>query len=365
MAAVEKKDSIIIEGNQVIVKNFQTQDYDIVSYFENLQESDDLTQKLENILKIGIVAMKSIADGGNVKYVEKAFANLDSDFTQKIDSVFADGGQFSNVLREHFGEDGKIIKELFNPHREGSPLNALQKDLEKYLSEIRDKLGGYAEVEKAVAKSTQKGIDFEDECEKRLEWIADIHSDKLERTSTTPGKISQSKQGDFVLTLGDIGKKMVFEMKNKDRVSRADIQKELDGAMKNRGAEYGIFVAKNKESLPRQVGWFNEYDGKHLVCAIGDDKGDALIDGEIIHIAYKWARARLRIESSKEKRLDPSFIIEKAGTIEAKMKDMRKIKIQCTNIEKSSNNIKDAIRDAETEIKRELDEIIESLEPKD
>ena len=60
MADVEQDNPIIVNGNQVIVKNFLTQDYDIVSYFQNLEESDNLGQKLENALKIGIVAMKSI-----------------------------------------------------------------------------------------------------------------------------------------------------------------------------------------------------------------------------------------------------------------------------------------------------------------
>ena len=75
MADVEQDNPVIVNGNQVIVKNFLTQDYDIVSYFQNLEESDNLGQKLENALKIGIVAMKSIGVAGNVDFVEKAFDN--------------------------------------------------------------------------------------------------------------------------------------------------------------------------------------------------------------------------------------------------------------------------------------------------
>ena len=366
MTTVEQEDKITIEGNQIIVENFQTQDYDIVSYFENLEESDNLGQKLENALKIGIVAMKSIGVEGNIKYVEKVFDSLDSNFKQKLDTVFADDGQFSVVLKEHFGEDGKIIKELFDPNREGSPLYTLRLELNKDLSEIRDKLGMDAAVKKVVEKSIQKGFDFEDECEEKLERIAKNHSDKLERTSKDIGKISKSLQGDFVLTLGDIGKRMVFEMKNKEAITLPDIQKELRGAMENREAEYGILVAKSKESLPKSVGWFNEYDGNHLVCAIENGDGDALIDGEIIHIACKWARARLRIESIKEKKLDPSFIIEKAPrAIQKKIGDMRKIKTQCTNIEKSAGVIQETAKNTETEIKNELEEIIGLLDSKE
>lgn len=364
MTTVEQTSKITVESNQVIVEEFQTNDYEIVSYFENLGESDDLGQKLENALKVGIVAMKSIGVAGNVNYVEKAFDHLDSNFKQKLDVVFGDNGQFSGVLKEHFGEDGKIIKELFNPNKEGSPLYMLKQEMSKNLGEIRDKLGIDAAVQEEREKGTQKGIDFEEQCEKKLEWIAEIHSDKLERTGNEKGKLG-NKKGDFVIALGDIGKRIVFEMKNMEKVSLPDIQRELKASMDNREADYGIFVVKNKESIPKSIGWFNEYDGNQLVCAVENGDGDSLIDGEIIHIAYKWARAKLRIESAKEKKLDPSIIIEKTESIKKKIADMRKIKTQCTSIEKSTESIRETAKNTETEIKKDLDAIIESLDAKE
>ena len=362
MTAVEQENKVKIEGNSIIVENFQTEDYDIVSYFENLNESDDLGQKLENALKIGIVAMRAIGVDSNVKYVEKAFANLDSNLKQKLDSAFAEDGKFSSVVEKHFGEDGKIIKDIFDPNREGTPLYQLRSELEKYLSEIRDKIGINEATKSIVAKSTQKGLDFEDRCKKKLEWIARTHSDKLERTGNTAGKLSRSKKGDFVLTLENIGKKMVFEIKDQNPIGLPYIQKELKEAMENRGAEYGIFVAKNVDSMPGHVGFFNEFDGNQLACAVEAGDGDSLIDDEMIHIAYKWARAKLRIESNKDKKLDPAFILEKSHMVQKKISDMRKIKADCTSIEKSTKSIRDTAIDTESEIKKELDEIIKSLE---
>ena len=361
MANVEQDNPVIVNGNQVIVKNFLTQDYDIVSYFQNLEESDNLGQKLENALKIGIVAMKSIGVAGNVDFVEKAFDNLDSKFKQNLESAFGDDGKFSEVLKDHFGEDGKIIKDLFDPNTVGTPLHTLQLDINRGLSEIRDKLTANTATKEVIEKSPQKGFNFEDECEEKLAWIVDVHSDELIRTSKDVGKLSKSKRGDFVITLGDIGKKIVFEMKNSESITLPGIKTELKEAMENREADYGIFIAKNKKSLPQSVGWFNEYDGNKLVCAIENNTGDSLIDGEMIHIAYKWARARLQIESIKTKQLDPSFIMEKVNIIQKKIEDMKKIKIQCANIDKSTEDIRSTAKYTETEIKRDLEEIIESL----
>ncbi len=364
MVIEEQENRVLLDGDKIVIKDVTINDSEIVSYFQNLSESENLEHRLEKLLKIGIVVSKSINTTENVSYVEKAFENLNSNFTHKLETTFGDKGQFSEILKNTFGENGTIIKELFNPNKEGTPLYLLKLELSSNLYEIREKLGINAAVNIEKEKGTQKGIEFEDQCQQKLEWIAQIHSDKLERTGSEHGKIGNSKKGDFVVTLGDINKKIVFEMKNKDRVSLKDIQKELKEAIENREADYGVFVAKNKDNLPAEVGWFNEYDGNHLVCAVENKEGEAIIDGEIIHIAYKWARAKLRLENSKDKKLDPSFIIEKTKEIQTKIGDMRKIKTQCTSIEKSTDAIRTTAHETETRITKDLHEIIESLSDK-
>lgn len=361
MTSVEYQNKVQVDEEKLVVKDFQTTDNDIVSYFSNLSESDNLDEKFLSALKVGVVAAKTISTAGNVSYVEKAFTNLDTNFKQRIDQVFGENGQFSNLLNGHFGQDGKIVKELFDPHREGSPLFAMKRELEQSLSDIKEKLAGNVAVKEALDKTTQKGFVFEDYCEQKLNWIASIHSDKLDRTGETVGKLPPSKKGDFVLTLGDVNKKIVFEMKDKDKVSLKDIHNELNEAMENREAHYGVFVAKNRDSLPESVGWFNEYDGNHLVCAL-ENNGDSMIDGEVIHIAYKWARARLRIETSKETKFDASFIMKKVSDIQNNLSELRKVKLQCTSIEKSAGTIKDLTKSTEAQIKADLDELLGSLE---
>ena len=361
MATKEQESNIVLNDDKLYLSDLTISDSDVVTFFQNLSESQDLEEKLLQLLRIGITVTRSIGTSENVSYVEKAFENLDSNFSQKLDAAFGDKGQFSEVIKDHFGEDGQIIKELFNPNREGSPLHSLKRELDENLDQIKLKLGIDEKVKESEERGTKKGLDFEVECESKLQWIARIHGDKLEATSTTRGKVTGSKKGDFVLTLADIGKKIVFEMKNKSSISQNEIHKELKEAIENREADYGIFVAKNKDSLPKNVGWFNEYDRNHLICAVENSEGDAKIDGEIIHIAYKWARARLRLEVTKEKTVDASKILEKTAEIQQKIGDLRKIKLQCTNIDKSTEAIRDTAKDTEKEIKRQLEEIADSL----
>lgn len=361
MATEEQENKIILDDDKIIINDLVIDDPDILSFFQNLNESENLKQRLEKLLKIGIVVSKNISSTENINYVEKAFANLDSNFTNKLESAFGDKGQFAEILKGNFGEDGMVIKEFFNPNKEGSPLYLLKQELNGSLHEIKEKIGINEAVEEEKEKGTKKGFDFEDWCETKLEWIANVHSDILERTGHIPGRLAPSKKGDFVITIADINKKIVFEMKNKDDIGLKGIQKELKEAMENRGADYGIFVSKNKDNLPKMAGWFNEYDGNHLVCAIENKEGESMIDGEIIHIAYKWARAKLCLEDSSGKKLDPTFIKEKSGEIETKIKELRNIKSQCTKIENSTKIIRETAEETESAVKKDLEDIIKSL----
>lgn len=362
MTSEQQKNKIALNENALFLREFVIDDSTIISYFQNLNESEELEKKIIDLLKIGVTVTQSISTAENVNYVEKAFENLGSNFTEKLDSAFGEKGQFSEVLKDHFGEDGKVIKELFNPTREGSPLYLLKKELDGNLFEIREKLGINEVVETVKEKSTLKGFDFEDQCEKKLQWIARIHADKLDRTGGDTGKITNSKKGDFVLTLGDIDKKIVFEMKNMSNIPQKYIHKELKEAIENREADYGIFVAKNKDSLPDNVGWFNEYDGNHLVCTVENNDGSSMIDGEIIHIAYKWARAKLRLENSSGKEIDATTIMAKTSEIRQKIGDLSKIKRQCNNIDKSTEAIRETAKNTEKEIKTQLEELVESIQ---
>lgn len=376
MTDAQREESIIVRNNQMVIRNFQTVDRGIVSYFENLTETDDAEQKLEEVLKMGVIALRSVGVAGDVNYVEKAFENLDAKLKGKLDSAlegldatlkneldsaFGDDGQFSGLLKSNFGEDGKMIKVLLDPGRKGSPLYKLREDLEKSLGEIRDKMVANRVIQEAAEKSPQKGLNFEDRCEGNLAQIAKFHSDKLDITKNHPGSVPRSRKGDFVVTLGDTGKNIVFEMKAKS-LSLNDIQEELREAMKNRDAEYGIFVARDTSMLPEGTGCFNEYDGNQLVCAVENDDGSPIAEGEMILLAYRWARTRLRLEPTETTSLDPGYFTAKAEAIRSKIDDLKKIKTNCSGIEKLTSEIRHSIDDASRKIKQELDDITASLE---
>jgi len=153
--------------------------------------------------------------------------------------------------------------------------------------------------------------------------------------------------------------KIVIETKDWSSVTLPEILENLEKALTNRGAKYGIFVSKHKEALPKKVGWFNEYRGNMLVCALGSKEAETFFP-EILNIAYQWAKLRLKSEITMEEKVF-EVIIERISEIERLLNTFSKIKIQCTNIEKASNNIRELSDSLKENIKEEINKIQKTI----
>ena len=131
--------------------------------------------------------------------------------------------------------------------------------------------------------------------------------------------------------------------------------------MKNRGAEYGIFVSKKREALPQYVGIFNEYDNNKLVIALGSELEDEIIHDDLIRVAVGWARSKLKQQSGQGSTIDTGKIRIKIQSVEEKMNDLRDVKTKCTSINKSTEAIQDTIEKVEKSIEEDLKEIKELM----
>lgn len=361
MAATEGADSISVGGGRLRIRDLEVSDPEIASYFADLP-GPERPEKLRQALRIGVLTIASTSAAQNVDYVEKAFEAMKSEFDRKVESVFDEKGPVSDVIARHFGDDGTVIREHFNPDRDGSPLHSLKAYLDKTLAEIRDTLKAREAVREVAAKSPQKGREFEEQCETGLEEAARPHSDGIEKTRDVAGRAGKSRKGDFVATLGGSGKRIVFEMKDVEKVGPAMVRAELKEAMDNRDAAYGVLVVRSRASLIGGIGWFNEYDGNKLACALEDAEGSPAMDGGMIEVAYRWARARAAdAPKAREGEVDAELIKEKAREIAEHIKEANSIKRECTNIDVSSKRIRGWAESAEKGLKAKIDAVVESL----
>ncbi len=321
---------ITISDDKLQIENCTIEDQDIVNYFENLDEQgEDLYENLENIMKLGVIAAKSAHVGTQVDYVEKKFMLIQTKLEKQLD--------------DQFGEHGNLIKDSMN----------------EMFGQLRVDLGISQGIKIEHQKGTQKGVEFEAYCEEIISEIAKHHNDRLESTGNTTGIIEGSKKGDHVYTINDSGKKIVLEMKDyTSSNSTPALERYMNEAIENRGAEYGIVISKRKSGFSKDVGLFQEYGNKLFVALTSEESEDAELQNELIVIALRWARLRLKQKSGS---VNSSLIIEKIENIQRTMKKFSSIKGKCTSIKGISDEIAEDLDELRDTIKADLLEVSNSL----
>jgi|Deesub1362B_J571_1020462.scaffolds.fasta_scaffold00130_36 hypothetical protein len=265
-------------------------------------------------------------------------------------------GKFNKKLDEYLGGGGKL-EELLNPAEGNSPLGKLKKEILEEIKEIRDLLQREEGKRDIIDATTLKGYEFEDACEEILSDCVEFGG-SLERMTDQVGSIPRSKKGDFVIELEN-GKKVVFEVKDwQNGVSLSKIKDEVNEAIENRGADYGVFVSKYIEALPRSNGWFNEY-GNILVCALGSREADTF-HPEILHLAYQWAKMRMKSEGEIDKEAIKKAINELEG-LDDVLDDFSKIITQCRSARKAIDGIEEKAENLGKVVKDKLESLKHAL----
>ena len=342
--------TVVINKGKLTISDFKTADPEVVEYFEKIKP--ELRQdRLVSTLRTGVIALKGAQIGERVDYVEKEFQKLYQKYNnllgltlQEMESMcngyMGENGEFKQIMTENFGPEGILFKEI---------------------SKLRQEIGIKQNVDEIKSKTTLKGADFEDIVEEVLNKIAKVHGDIVENTTNSVGKVKRSKKGDFVATISETSKKITFEAKDVSSISANEIQKTLGEAIENREASFGVLIVKSVESVPKSIGWFQEISGDKLIVALGSDDEEALQD-ELLLIAYRWARSKVNAKNLKEKQVDSQLIKEKTESIGQKIQKLKTIKTDCTNIEKTSKNIKTVVESLAEEIGVELDCLNKEIE---
>jgi len=317
MAEDEK---VFVKDETLTIRDYETEEEDIVSYFENLEKVTP-EEALENVLKLGVIASKSSQVGSQIDYIQNKINVIQSN------------------INEQFGEQGQNI------------LDAIQ--------QLKMDLGIRQGRDAEHQKGTQKGVEFEEYCGNIISDIAKVYGDKLEATGGTTGLIAANKKGDHVYTIEDTGKKIVLEMKDYSRPqSMPKLESYMDEAIQNRGAEYGIVVSKRKSGFPQHVGIFQEFGNTLFVALTTEESEDAELQNELLTIALRWARLRLKQKSGT---VDSGLIIQKIESIERNMGEFSNIKRKCTSINTITDDIKKDLDDLRDLIKADLDDVSKSL----
>lgn len=332
---------LLEDGETIQVKDVRVQDEDVYQFLKQVDE-DRRVDQFVTAIRIGVAGLKRMGVAGELDYVQQGFRSLLGKFEKQFDPDVKTSylGKLTDLLGEYFDKGG-TVENLLDPTLDDTPLGRLRKGLHDELAELKKMLARKGAEEELVEATTLKGFAFEDACEEVLSLFVSHHmGDELERTTDKVGAIEDSRAGDFVITLNDMpDKRIVLETKDRGNMTQPMIMAELERAMKNRDASYGICVSKYKEQLPKKIGWFNEFRGNMLVCALGSTQGDTVFL-ELLNVACQWAKLRMTKEMTvEEKALEA--LAHGIREIERNLNTFSQIKTQCTNLDDATSQIRE------------------------
>lgn len=345
------------DGQTTIINNITIRDETVFTFLQSTDEKER-HNTIVDAIKIGIHGLKQMRMGTEINFIENSFGRMINKFSFALDPCFTGSYtyKFIDIQKDYFGKNGRF-ECILDPNLQGGPINKLQSDLRAEIQKLRDIIIKKQTEIEVFNRTPLKGADFEDICEHILnDYVSISIRDQLERTTKTPGKLLGCYSGDFVISpQGMIDKKMVLETKDIDVISEPVIIKNLEQAMKNRDAKYGIFLIKYKEGLPKKLGWFHELSKNMIVCALGTKDGDIQFR-QLPSLALEYAKLRLQNDMDIEKETF-TIIIENVTELGKKLDRFGAIQTQCTNIDKANTEI----REQATQLKKDISDHITKI----
>ena len=400
-------------GSAVIINGLTEYDPDVVRV---VSEAHDPAAAVHTCLQVGAKALNAAAASVDVAVVEQSFDAMTKRFDEQVEqaveqiaqstTALLDGEEgalptalagfhtrLAGLLGDTFDPDSKSsvvssiealvqevvtpavqqVGELVDPTGDESPLatlrTALAKDVKesaekvsRELQEFRTALGIAEAVEEQHAKSTAKGVEFEDILDLALAPYTSVHGDTCEQTGSTLGATAE-KVGDLVVDINGedtfgYEARIVIEAKRKKLPVRT-IDAELERALENREAVVAVAVFDSQKNSPFKVPFHYSGDFAYAVYdpATGDDSA--------LRLAYMWARwvARRKVNAAagEEAALDVEAVQALVDEASTAVKRISTIKRNHSAALKSINQAAQETDKLAQEVRDALDGIIDQI----
>ena len=196
------------------------------------------------------------------------------------------------------------------------------------LASLRSEREKASEVAAEAARGTAKGRPYEEAVAEAVDAIARGMGDDAEAVGDFGG--AGGRKGDVVVDIdgcsGAPRGRIVFEAKH-SRKSRKEALTELDEAMAQRSADYGVWVVPSEDRLPARAPALREVGGDKLFVVFDPEDGGALA----LQVAYSLARARVLMAKGGIEGLDAPALRAEVERALGAMDDVRRIKLHLTN----------------------------------
>jgi len=318
----------------------------------------------------------------------------------RLEEAFGpDQGHVTRVLHRHFGADSSsavqhqvrtAVAELLNDSRErlfkqfssaeeSNPLASFQKHAvaairqssdqqHSHLREMNQRLGALqlevaklqAEKEKALGvaaehdRSTAKGRPYEEAVFEAIDAIASGQGDDCDAVGDLQGV--GGRKGDVLVAIdgcsGSSRGRIVFEAKTA-QVPKKRALEELDEAMAQRYAAYGVWVVSREDKLPARTQPLREINGDKLFVVHDPDEGGRLA----LQVAYSLARARVLMARGDTDGLDVSALSAEVERAVGALEEGRRIRQQLSHAANGVEAAREILDGMERRVKVHLGQV--------
>lgn len=99
------------EAGELVVQDWSSDDADVGAWAE-AQTATELPERFAYVVKLGILASKTVATAATVEDVRREFEHMRTTLRADLDSMFGEGGVVMKALEAHFGDDGLLATTL-------------------------------------------------------------------------------------------------------------------------------------------------------------------------------------------------------------------------------------------------------------
>ncbi len=356
-------DKVNLENDSIILNNITIDDLNTYKILKDIQEN-----KREDFIKkaivIGTIGLRNLYLTENVDYIEKEFKELlkglenqskDIKFmiekTLDVDSNSSSLGKMRVLFEDYFDKRKGKISDLLSPFEDDSPIKKLKEEIFKKIQELRDDLIKEKTVGEMMEKTTLKGEKFEEMVIESIEDFCSEYEDKVIFVGENLGKTN--KIGDIAVDIdGDENKRVIIECKDSSAYSHKKTIDEINDAIENRNAKFGIFLFKSQSQIPSALEPM-KITNNYIVTSF-----------ENYGLYFSFRVARLFIERGAEankKEIPLDEIQKEVENLKNKLLDFKNIQTKLTQIDNASDYIRENIDRLKKDIENGLGSIKELL----
>jgi hypothetical protein len=379
---------------------------------ERAEAGHDKAETVKKSIEIGARVLDSEGTAANVDYVRAEFERHAAQLRERLTKAIESGDeQLAERIAQSFdgGRDGSVQKEiearlnaalveqrdallkLFSAEEGANPLFDFKDAMVKVYRELGNRqqaegeenrrkideltrqvieLKGEAEADVRVAEAeeagTRKGRSFEELVHAELELLAAGQGDAAHHVGDATSE-SGGKRGDTVIELGACTgpalATLVFEAKNR-KLSRNDAWIELNSAMAERDAVYGVLVVAGEDKIPSGMEELTEYQGNKMIAVLDRDDPDPLA----LRLVYRYVRARVLATGAAGLEVDAAGVRDAAEEAAARLKAANRIRKSLTNVTSSADKARDELDGMIADVERclaRIESLVASADPAD